>query len=57
MKKQFVKTTVEIDAGLLYLLKIKALKEGITMKEMYAKLLTRYIKESKKRPINKNKLT
>ena len=57
MKQQYVKTTVEIDPKLLYLLKIKALKEGITMKEMYTKLMIRYIKESKKRPINKNKLT
>lgn len=34
MINQTVKTTVEIDQNLLYLVKMKALKEGKTLKEL-----------------------
>lgn len=45
-----VKTTIEIDAKLLYLVKMKALQEGKTLKEVISESLTKElrVKEVKK---------
>lgn len=57
MELETIKTTVEIDAQLLYLAKMKALKEKKTLKEIIRESLARNLGVRKEKRKGKKKIT